>query len=336
MYRPIVALCVLGAAAGATGCARTSGMAAREEGAPVHESSAPARDRAAILAMAGGYEVTFNFEETLQLDPEAAASKPHHSGGHELVIVIANEPGFISLQHLLVVGNKPHVIKHWRQDWAYEPERILRYQGGMTWQWEALSPQERQGQWTQTVYQVDDSPRYAGVGAWRHVGESSYWESDEAWRPLPRREHTYRDDYDVLVGQNRHAITPTGWVHGQDNFKLVLRDGATRIVAWETGLNVYDRAPGYDFAPAHAYWEETAPYWEAVRHQWEMVVHSGPRFTLARSKNDEALWDVLFELEESYVDSGEIPATEVAHAIEARLADSSERAHADHARIAAP
>jgi len=86
----------------------------------------------------------------------------------------------------------------------------------------AVPTAERRGAWSQTVYQVDDSPRYGSVGRWVHSAEASIWEGGEAWRPLPRREHSVRSDYQVLAGRNRHTILPTGWVHEQDNSKLVL------------------------------------------------------------------------------------------------------------------
>jgi hypothetical protein len=77
---------------------------------------------------------------------------------------------------------------------------------------------------------VDDSPRYAARGRWQHAAGVSTWISDETWRPLPRREFSVRKDYDVLVGTNRHTITPTGWVQEENNVKLALdvqvQDGA--------------------------------------------------------------------------------------------------------------
>ncbi|PZR70160.1 MAG: hypothetical protein DI537_49090 [Stutzerimonas stutzeri] len=42
----------------------------------------------------------------------------------------------IVLQHLLVVpgeGDKAMVIKHWRQDWTYEPATVLVYAGKGKW-----------------------------------------------------------------------------------------------------------------------------------------------------------------------------------------------------------
>ena len=81
------------------------------------------------------------------------------------------------------------------------------------------------GSWSQFVYQVDDSPRYEGFGEWKHYQNSSTWKSNETPRPLPRREKSVRSDYDLIIGTNIHTITPSGWVHEQNNNKVTLEGG---------------------------------------------------------------------------------------------------------------
>src|SRR5690606_34630304 len=119
---------------------------------------------------------------------------------------------------------------------------------------------EARGKWSQAVFQVDDSPRYEAIGAWRHEGGVSSWLSDETWRPLPRREFSVRDDYQVLVGSNRHTITPDGWVHEEDNLKVALDDngdyaGEQAVLAREAGLNRYQLIDDHDWSAGDAYWE---------------------------------------------------------------------------------
>ena len=128
------------------------------------------RDRAAILAMAGDYKVSFDFTETVAFAPGYELKEPKLSGGYEIVRVVEDTGDFISLQHLLVVGPKdrPVVVKHWRQDWQYEPERVLVFIGGNAWEWRDVPAADRQGAWSQTVYQVDDAPRYGAVARWAY------------------------------------------------------------------------------------------------------------------------------------------------------------------------
>jgi hypothetical protein len=194
------------------------------------------QDRKAILAMVGDYRVKFEFEETLALKAGYTLHKPHVSDAYEYVQVLENSPRRIVLQHILVEEGG-RVTKHWRQDWEYEQTRLWSYAGNYSWQRRDLSADAVRGQWVQTVWQVDDSPRYAGVGRWEHDNGVSRWTSDSTWRPLPRREHTERDDYDVLVSTNRQTITPTGWSHEQDSYKLDRKNN--QILAFERGNNTY-------------------------------------------------------------------------------------------------
>lgn len=246
---------------------------------------APEKDRAAILAMAGEFKVSFNFHETLTIDKSREPSPDEKSGAHETVLVVEDRGDFISLQHLLVVEaeGQQMVIKHWRQDWQYQPKQLTEYRGLGVWERVKLKARDTKGLWSQTVLSVDDSPRYGGLGQWKHIGDVSYWDSAETWRPLPRRETDQRKFYDVLVGLNRHTITPTGWVHEQDNYKLDLNDSGNRMIAHEIGFNTYDRVSDYDFSAATKYWEETEAFWKAAHARWVKEMTERPSFTL---KND--------------------------------------------------
>ncbi|MEL7453659.1 MAG: DUF6607 family protein, partial [Pseudomonadota bacterium] len=128
-------------------------------------------DRTAILAMEGNFKVSFDFIETVSFVDDYEPKDPYESGAHEVVRVIEDRGDFISLQHILVVGgpDQKFPVKHWRQDWQYEPEEVLVFIGGNAWEIKDVPEAERAGKWSQTVYQVDDSPRYGAVGGWSHV-----------------------------------------------------------------------------------------------------------------------------------------------------------------------
>ena len=109
------------------------------------------------------------------------------------------------------------------------------------------------------MYQVDESPRYASIGRWQHSPSFSSWLSGDTWRPLPRREWSVRDDYQVLVGTNRHTISPTGWLQEENNLKAVLTeareiDRSRPYVAREYGVARYERIRDADFAAADRYY----------------------------------------------------------------------------------
>lgn len=257
-----------GPAAGTAGTAFAGEQAQDQAGVPSEA------DRQAILAMQGEYTVTFAFTEFLAIDPDYELRPSTETPAREVVIVIADEPGFISLQHLLLVGARedPMVIKHWRQDWQYQPERLMAYRGFNTWEMDAVSADEARGAWSQTVYQVDDSPRYAGLARWEHGVGASTWTPAVSWRPLPRRDATTRDDYDTIAAVNRHTITAWGWTHEQDNSKLVLREDTPRELVREHGINTYRRTELTGVENAHRYWEATADYWADVRAAWDAIM----------------------------------------------------------------
>lgn len=256
------------------------------------------RDRAAILSMAGEFRVDFDFRETVALTPGYSLREPHHSDATEWVNVIEDRGDFIALQHILVIGDEHHVVKHWRQDWQYQPAERLVFRGESRWERIPVTGAERSGAWSQTVYHVDDSPRYGGIGRWTHDGGVVAWTSNPTWRPLPRREYSTRSDYQLLDVTNRHLLTPTGWVHEQDNTKHVLRpDGSVQALAKETGLNTYTRIDDYDFSAGRAYWERTAPFWQEVRAAWDARLTNGAaRLALRETVEDDALFERMFAL----------------------------------------
>jgi len=289
--------------------------------------SARERDRAAILAMTGDYRTSFDFLETIEFSPGAAPARPYRSWGTERIYAIEDRGDFISLQHVIVMftiddqgrQSGPLVQKHWRQDWRYEPRSVLVFAGDERFETRAVPRAERRGAWSQTVYQVDDSPRYGSVGRWVHSDEASIWEGGEAWRPLPRREFSVRSDYQVVAGRNRHTILPTGWVHEQDNTKLVLANGHTRRLAHEIGVDRYERLRDFDFSAADAYWNATASFWALVRHGWAQRVARTPRLRVTTTCNGEPAFVPLFDTAQR-IESGEaIPSDALRAEIERAL-----------------
>ena len=241
------------------------------------------KDRFAILAMQGEYRVDFDFSETVVLDAEYERQDGKTTGGYETVVVLADDPGFLSLQHILVAPSG-HVVKHWRQDWTYEASHRFEFVSDQTWESRPLAAEKTTGAWTQCVYEVSDAPRYCGTGTWNHRYGVSTWTSDRTWRPLPRREYTKREDYNAINAENRHTVTPLGWTHEQDNTKTVREGSETqKTLVRETGFNDYRRIDGYDFSPAYTYWARTAAYWESVRALWSDKLAPGNRLELLTS-----------------------------------------------------
>ncbi|MFV0643405.1 MAG: DUF6607 family protein [Sphingomonadaceae bacterium] len=237
------------------------------------EQAAFEADRADILAMAGNFKVRFDMQESTPWMAGYTPLERKISGEYESVRVIEDTGRKIVLQHLLVIEHegKTHIIKHWRQDWEYEPARILAYADTGTWKWDNVPEKMRHGRWSQTVWQVDDSPRYAGWGQWETQGGVRRWRSSWTWRPLARRDAVRNPVYDRYYAINRHQPTPTGWIHWQDNIKMGLVNGKLKPIVQEYVLNTYTRDDGYPVAAADKYWAATKSYWAAVRGEWDKV-----------------------------------------------------------------
>lgn len=276
------------------------------------ELTAFERDRKAILAMAGAYRASFEFLETVGYVPDFVPSRPYQSWATEYVYVVEDSKEFISLQHIMVMFfmnddkvSGPVVMKHWRQDWQYQKRELLTYVGLGKWKKEIHPPSAVRGTWAQAVYQVDDSPRYESFGRWQHLPNFSTWQSAQTWRPLPRREHSVRDDYQVLEGHNRHTITPDGWVHEQENYKVKLNEKgdfaeSMPYLAKELGLNRYTRITGFDFSAGDQYWRQAGPFWSEVRRQWDALIDRYPGFELRKTVDGYPLHRPLFEYAQNF------------------------------------
>lgn len=275
------------------------------------------RDRRAILAMAGTYRVTFDFLEVVPFVAQDPPKAPYQSWGTEKVYVDHDDGKNISLVHILEMRivqkdgsiSEPMVTKHWRQDWQYQPTYIVEYRGRDHWERRRLTSMETNRAWLQTVYQVDESPRYASVGRWEHSASFSTWQSRETWRPLPRREWSVRDDYQVLLGTNRHTLSPTGWIQEENNLKTVLDsaraiDSSHPYVAREYGVARYERIRDADFAEADVYYDRTKQFWDQVRDEWSQIFAKQGEVTLKGPVDKLGLFQPLFEHADAVVEQG--------------------------------
>ena len=263
---------------------------------PIILNAQKKQDNEAIKEMCGCFEIDFKFSETFQYsnDSNYSKSKNYNAKALEYAKLIKDEKGHISIQHLLVMGD--YVIKHWRQDWIYQNKDLLKYDGNNNWKYISKDKKDVKGQWTQKVFQVDDSPRYEGSATWVHVDGKSYWENS-SYAPLPRREYTKRDDYNVMIRGNRHEITKYGWVHDQDNFKVV-KDSESNsevIIASEKGLNTYTRVDESKCKEAINWWDENNEKWSLVLEKWNSIYSKKDDISLRQSVENKPLFSFLFD-----------------------------------------
>ena len=259
------------------------------------------QDQAAIKKMCGCYEVTFNFAETFNYSQDSLykPSKTKIDKGLEWAQLVEDTDNKISIQHLLQVGSpeQPYIVKHWRQDWLFQNKDFYMFDGDNKWNFETKTEDEVEGQWTQKVYQVDDSPRYEGSATWVHVDGKSFWENTTN-APLPRREYTKRSDYNVTLRGNRHEITEYGWLHDQDNAKIIRQEGKEDItLAKEKGYNTYVKVEDSRCQGAINWWKEHDKKWATVRAKWSEVYNRNKDLHLEDKVDNKVLFKHLFDEE---------------------------------------
>lgn len=255
-----------------------------------------AKDIAAIKSMCGCYSITFDYAETFPTDTAYQLHAPYHAAaGAEWIFVEEESEDKIVIQHLLIVGENA-IVKHWRQDWTYEEGKSYRFDGDLTWKYTVTPKKGVKGQWTQLVTQVDDSPRYTGSATWVHVDGRSYWEST-ADAPLPRREFSKRSDYNVMQRTNRHELNGKGWVHEQDNLKIVRKEGVDTPIVEEKGRNVYTKIEDTKCSAARDWWSGHREFWSIVRDEWEDIYSHHSHLFLQKKVDEKLMWEKMFELD---------------------------------------
>ncbi|WP_028283969.1 DUF6607 family protein [Olleya marilimosa] len=267
------------------------------------------QDQEAIKSMCGCYEVTFNFAETFNFSQDSLykPSETKVDKGLEWAQLVEDSDNKISIQHLLQVGSpeSPYIVKHWRQDWLFENTDFYMYNGDNKWTYVSKPKKEVKNQWTQKVYQVDDSPRYEGSATWVHVDGKSFWENTTT-APLPRREYTKRSDYNITLRGNRHEITNTGWVHDQDNDKVLREEGKEDVtLAKEKGYNTYVKVDDSKCQAAQDWWKANSAKWVKVRTKWESVFARHQDLALQVKVDNKVLYKYLFD-DENYSTSDQI------------------------------
>ncbi len=256
-------------------------------------------DIAAIKGQCGCHDVSFLYAETFAPEKSYSFKDRYTAKGREWVFVDeesgqTKQPTKLVIQHLLVLGDTI-VIKHWREDWVYQHTSLLKFDQNATWKREKLTPAQVKGQWTQKVFEVDDSPRYEGSATWIHADGRNYWEST-ADSPLPRREYTKRSDYNVLRRTNHHEIRPDGYMHEQDNDKIIRSEAGDQLLVSEKGLNMYRRTDEKKCQAAKDWWVKNRVYWADVRTVWDDVLATRDTVAIKGQVKGQVLGRELDEL----------------------------------------
>ncbi len=257
------------------------------------------KDRPNVEKLCGCFNVEFKYAETFSPD---TAYKYHNreeiSGGTELVFPVEVSEKKIVMQHLLVITDSM-IVKHWREDWVYEANEVLNYKGDKVWKKEKLKPEQAKGTWTQSVWEVSDEPRYQGTAQWLNVDGKTVW-TNTTDAPLPRREYSVRNDYNILRRTNRISIQEDGYLHEQDNQKILRTGNTEKLLVSEKGINSYKRIDTSNCMPAKFYWERNKTYWTKVRMIWGDYVAKNSTIELKTKVEGKVLHEYLYALASDY------------------------------------
>ena len=267
-----------------------------------------------INKICGCFDVTFKYAETFSPDKNYKYHEREEiSGGKELAFPVEINDKKISIQHLLIVTDSM-IVKHWREEWTYENPIIWKYTDTKTWVKQTLKQDEVKGKWTQTVWEVSDEPRYQGYGQFAKVNGEVIWQS-KTDAPLPRREYTVRNDYNILNRTNRLHITDSGYIHEQDNKKIIRKDGNDKLLVEEKGINSYKRIANNECNAAKIYWDKNNAYWLKVKTIWASYLNTHNSIQLNIKVEGKVLHKYLYDLLDDYNDK-KIPEAELENKID--------------------
>ncbi len=254
-----------------------------------------------IEKLCGCFDVEFKYAETFSPDRNYKFhEREDNSAALELAIPIENSERKISIQHLLVVSGGM-IVKHWREDWVFEPTQIWEYTGDLRWVKKNVSPEQVKGKWMQTVWEVSDAPRYQGFSEWVKTDGKLFW-LNTTDAPLPRREYTTRNDYNILRRTNKLLITDSGWIHEQDNQKINRSNGFKKLIAEEKGFNTYKRLDDKYCEAAKGWWTKNQEYWSKVRIAWDEYLQTDDEISINATVNGLVLHELLNKLNKDYID----------------------------------
>lgn len=275
------------------------------------------QDRKIIDKLCGCFEVSFKYAETFAPSADYKFHDREEIGGTaELALPIEVSDKKIVIQHLLIVAPTV-VVKHWREEWTYENPVIWKYKGDRTWVKETLPADQVKGKWTQTVWEVADEPRYQGFSQFVNLDGKIVWQNTTD-APLPRREYTVRSDYNILKRTNRMNISDNGYLHEQDNQKIIRNNGTDKLLVEEKGLNTYKKIEEKECAAAKDYWEKNKEYWGKVRKVWADYISTHDVISLKNKINDKFLHEYLMTQAKDYL-AQKITAAEIDNKIKAEI-----------------
>jgi len=91
-------------------------------------------------------------------------------------------------------------------------------------------------------------------------------------------------------------MTDYGWLHEQNNRKIVRSEEGDKVLVEERGLNKYVKIEDAKCQAAIDWWNEHEAYWKLVRDSWDESYAKGDDLKITKKVNNKMLWQALFAL----------------------------------------
>lgn len=90
---------------------------------------------------------------------------------------------------------------------------------------------------------------------------------------------------------NRQEITENGWIHEQDNKKIIKHDdGEEELLVMEKGYNTYKKVDDDKCKIAQDWWKKNQKYWSKVRKIWDDIYAEHAELELKKSVEGRPLF----------------------------------------------
>jgi len=99
-----------------------------------------------------------------------------------------------------------------------------------------------------------------------------------------------------MVRTNRHELTADGWIHEQDNDKVVRSANGDDLLAEEKGWNTYKKVDDTKCKAAQDWWAKNEQYWSDVRKVWDEVYATKETLTFKGKVEDKIMYQRIFAL----------------------------------------
>ena len=97
---------------------------------------------------------------------------------------------------------------------------------------------------------------------------------------------------------NRIHITDKGYLHEQDNRKLIRKEGKPDVLlASEKGYNDYVKIDEIKCEAAKIWWQKNHAFWNEVRKAWDELEEEHKSFVIKEKVDDQRLGSFIYDLE---------------------------------------